>query len=58
MSNLLQVEPLALPSSSFLQIQHFCDLSITVLVQQPIDFRDHFRLCFANQRNRQWLGES
>jgi hypothetical protein len=58
MRNLLQVERFILPSPPSSPIQNFRDLAITVMIQQPVDFGDHFRLRLSNLRDRQWLGES
>ena len=58
MRDLLQVEQLILPSPSSLSIQNFCDLAITVKIQQPVDLGHHFRLRLSNLCDRQWLGEN
>jgi len=58
MRNLLQVERFSLPGPPSSPIQNFRDLAITVRIQQPVDFGDHFRLRLSNLRDRQWLGES
>src|SRR5580693_9966582 len=58
MRNLVCVERLILPSPLSLSIQDFCDLAITVMVQQRVDPGDHLRLCFSNLRDRQELGDS
>jgi len=58
MRNLLQVERFILPSPPSSPIQNVRDLAIAVMIQQPVDFGDHFRLGLSNLRHRQWLGES
>jgi hypothetical protein len=55
MRNLLQVEGFILPGPPPLSVQNFGDLAITVVFQQLVDLGDHFRLRFANLRDRQWL---
>ena len=57
MRNLLQVERLVLPSSPSLPIQNFRDLTITVAMQERVDFGDHFRFCLPNLSDGQWLGQ-
>lgn len=58
MRNLLQGERFTLPSPPSLPIQNFRNPTITVIVQQPVDLGDHFRLRLPNLRDRQWLGQS
>jgi transposase len=58
MRDLFQVERLILPGSPSLSIQNFCDLAITVMLQQRVDLGDHLRLRLSNLRDRQGLGES
>src|SRR2546421_146134 len=53
--NLLQVERLILPSPTPLPIQNFCDLTITVMIQQCIDLGDYLRFRLANLSNWQGL---
>jgi hypothetical protein len=51
MRNLLQVERFILPSPPSSPIQNFRDLAITVMIQQPVDFGDHFRFSEADNHN-------
>src|SRR5438046_3045577 len=55
MSNLLEVERCILPVSSALSVQNLCNLAITVLVQEPVDLGDDFRLCLPYLGNWQLL---
>jgi len=58
MGNLLQVERLILPSPPSVSIENFCDLAITVILEQRVDFGNHLWLGLSNLRDRQGLFES
>jgi len=57
MGNLLEVKHLVLPSPLSLSIENICNLAITVILEQRVDFGNHLWLGLSNLRDRQGLFE-